>query len=202
MMDQGNEEIVEMDESMGGSVDYSVNRNMDHNKNHSLDHNVDRNVDPLFKQNKTKQNNTTNTTDAIRFFQENFGVVSPYVAEDMIHWINDLGESLVQYAMKRALELGSSNWGYVKAILDSWAKKGIRSVEAARAEEVAYRRRHEQKATRRSGAYQSGGQVVGEIVPDWFRQGNHKVQERDDGEKNVAKEMAEVGRRLREYANA
>nr|WP_306798656.1 DnaD domain protein [Oceanobacillus saliphilus] len=121
----------------------------------------------------------------------------------MIHWMNDLGESLVLYAMKRALEHGRANWGYVKAILDSWAKKGIRSVEAARAEEVAYRCRREQKAQRRSGTYQSGGQVVAEIVPDWFREGKHKVQERDEGEKkNVMVEMAEVGRRLREYANA
>ena len=86
-------QIVEVSESMGGSVD----------------RNVIGNVDPLFKRKKTKQNDTTNTTDAIRFFQENFGVVSPYVAEDMIQWINDLGESLVLYAMKRALERGSSN---------------------------------------------------------------------------------------------
>ncbi|MFC4022324.1 DnaD domain-containing protein [Oceanobacillus longus] len=194
MMNQGNG-IDEMDESMGGSVDYSVNYKMDCNMN--------RNVDPLIKQNKTKQNHTTNTTDAIRFFQENFGVVSPYVAEDMIHWINDLGESLVQYAMKRALERGSSNWGYVKAILDSWAKKGIRNLDDAKAEEAAYRRRREQKATCRPGGFHSGGQVVAEIVPDWFRQGGHNVQKREDREKkNVEEEMAEIGRRLKEFANA
>ncbi|WP_087974845.1 DnaD domain protein [Oceanobacillus rekensis] len=210
MMSQGNDEMPELSGSMGGSVDDSVNhkmnRNMDHSMNHSLDHNVSGNADPLVKLNNTKQKDTTNTTDAIQFFQENFGLVSPYVAEDMIHWIDDLGEALVLYAMKRALERGSSNWGYVKAILDSWVKKGIRNVDDARAEEVEYRRRREQKSTRKSGGYRTGGKVSAEIVPDWFREGKHKVkpkrEQNEDKNVNVEKEVAEVARRLREYANA
>ncbi|WP_249872443.1 DnaD domain protein [Oceanobacillus saliphilus] len=183
MIDQENEEIVEVSESMGRSVDYSVKPNMDHsmdrsmncnmnhNMNYSLDHNVSRNADPLFKQNKTKQNNTTNTPDAIQFFQENFDVMSPYVVEDIIHWMNDLDESLILYAMKRALERGRANWGYVKAILKAWVKKGIFCVEDAMAEEAEYRSRR--KYSQESGGevnYNDGGKGAFEVVPDWFRE--------------------------------
>ncbi|WP_067726915.1 DnaD domain-containing protein [Oceanobacillus damuensis] len=115
MVSEEIDEVFEMDNSEESSAVYCVN----HNLNHNNDHYVSQNADPLFK-----QNNTINAPDAIQFFQENFGVVTPYVAEDIIHWINDLGESLVLYALKRALELRRTNWGYVKAILDAWRKKG------------------------------------------------------------------------------
>ncbi|WP_245844145.1 DnaD domain-containing protein [Oceanobacillus rekensis] len=206
VMDQGNEESFEVSEIKDGSAVYMVNRNLTHSMDRNLAPDVSGNADPLVKLKETKQNDTTNTTDAIQFFQENFGLVSPYVAEDMIHWINDLGESLVLFAMKRALERGSSNWGYVKAILDSWAKKGIRNVEDVKAEEAEYRRRRERKGTRRSSGQRAGGSGVAEVVPDWFREGKHRVkpkrEQNEDKNVNVEKEVAEVARRLREYANA
>lgn len=204
-MDHGNEERGGVSESMDGNVDQRVDHNLGHSMDRKLDHNVSGNADPLFKRNEKKQNDTTNTTDAIQFFQGNFGLVSPYVAEDIIHWINDLGESLVLYAMKRALDRGSSNWGYVKAILAAWVKKGIRSVEDAKAEEVTYRRRREKKVGRGPSGYRAGGQSAAEIVPDWFREGKHKEEPKKRQVcvgKNLEEKKAQIARRLREYANA
>lgn len=132
---------------------------------------MDDNVDPLIKQKqKSKLNNKTTTTDAIAFFQDNFGVISPYVADDIIHWITDLGEPLVLHAMKRALEQGKGNWGYVKGILQAWAKKGINGVEAAQAEEVEFRVSREKKVR----SYGGGSAVTGEVVPDWFTEQKRK----------------------------
>ncbi|MFC4025155.1 DnaD domain-containing protein [Oceanobacillus longus] len=199
MVDQEDAAVLEMEQSEGSSAGCDVDRNLDHNMNH----NVSGNADPLIKQNNTKQNDSTNT-DAIQFFQENFGLVSPYVAEDMIHWINDLDESLVLYAMKRALERGRANWGYVKAILDAWVKKGIRNVEDARAEEAEYRRRREFKQGRNaSGGYGAGASGVADVVPDWFReQKQKKVKEQKqvgDIQGDLASLKDRVERRLAEY---
>ncbi|WP_407656587.1 DnaD domain-containing protein [Lentibacillus cibarius] len=61
-----------------------------------------------------------------------------------MNWVNDVGEELVLDAMQRALERGKSNWSYVKGILQAWAKKGITTVEDAKAEEAAFRRSRQQ----------------------------------------------------------
>lgn len=81
------------------------NPNSDDKTNHvakgCLDKRTDRNsihsTAPLFKQyktlNQTKLNTnqtTTTATDAIRFYQENFGVIGSFVAEDIQLWITTL----------------------------------------------------------------------------------------------------------------
>ncbi|WP_404455354.1 DnaD domain protein [Virgibacillus necropolis] len=149
-----------------------VDKKHDSDQQHAqkVTHKMDDNVDPLIKQKqKSKQNNKTTTTDAIAFFQDNFGVINSYVADDIIHWITDLGEPLVLHAMKRALEQGKGNWGYVKGILQAWAKKGITGVEAAQAEGAEFRVSREKKVRPFSG-----GTVTGEVIPDWFREQKRK----------------------------
>src|SRR5699024_8932820 len=120
-------------------VNQEVDHYTDQDLNQEADHLTNHNTIPLVKQkkDKTKQNNTKQndnaaTTDAFVFYQENFGVISPFVSDALLNWVNDVGEALVLDAMKRALERGKSNWGYVKGILQAWAKKGITSVEEAR----------------------------------------------------------------------
>ncbi|ASK62294.1 hypothetical protein CFK37_09045 [Virgibacillus phasianinus] len=138
-----------------------------------VDHNLDGNLDALTKQKqKRKQNNTTNTTttDAVVFFQDNFGLINPYVANDIIQWVSDAGEPIVLHAMKRALEQGKGNWGYVKGILQAWAKKGITEVEAAQEEEKNFRVGRERKPR----SYGGSGTVISEVIPDWFREQKRK----------------------------
>ncbi len=62
-------------------------------------------------------------------------------------------------AMQRALERGKSNWSYVKGILQAWVKKGITTVEDAKAEEAAFRWSRQQ-----GGRMSTAG--AGEVVPD------------------------------------
>ncbi|RDW21408.1 hypothetical protein CWR48_03115 [Oceanobacillus arenosus] len=68
---------------------------------------IDSNTGTLIKhkqnENKKKQDKTAEAADAISFYQENIGLVSPYVAESLLQWVDDIGESLVIEAMKRAL---------------------------------------------------------------------------------------------------
>ncbi|WP_174614719.1 DnaD domain-containing protein [Virgibacillus ihumii] len=153
------------DQDMADSLVHSSVHSTDYN----MDHNPDHSTAPLFKQyinqTETKQKPiVTTTSDAIRFYQENFGAISSYLADDIINWIADMGDPLVLHAMKRALEQNKANFGYVKGILKAWVKKGIRTVEQAEADEMAFRK---QRAYR-------GDSAGGEVIPDWFREREEK----------------------------
>lgn len=62
--------------------------------------------------------------------------------------------------MKLSLEQSKATWRYVKVILKAWAKKGITTLEAAKAEETSYHNRRTQKSQ------QGYKQHHAEIVPD------------------------------------
>ncbi|MFB4169034.1 DnaD domain-containing protein [Virgibacillus sp. JSM 102003] len=125
-----------------------MKNNTDPNPADKTVHKLNRNADPLIKQNRKqtkKIDQPTTTSDAVRFYQENFGVASSYVTTDICHWINYLSEPLVMEAMKRALKQNKTTWSYVKSILKAWASKGITTIGQAEADEAAFRNRQNQK---------------------------------------------------------
>ncbi|MFG6116927.1 DnaD domain-containing protein [Halobacillus sp. MO56] len=111
---------------------------------------------------------TTTTSEpvgeAIQFYQNNFGVTPPKISEEIVIWGKELGDPLVMEAMKRALYRNKASWGYVKSILRSWLKKGIRTIEQAEAEEIA----HKNKTRYREQS--SKGSTKQEVLPDWFKE--------------------------------
>lgn len=149
-----------------GSSDPVVDDTMALEAAQTSDQNTVRNMDhspvPLTKQyinqNKTKHKPTTTTPDAIRFYQENIGMTSAYIAGDISSWISDMGDPLVLDALKRAVEQGKSTWRYAKGILKAWKIKSITTVEQVAADDNAFRNR------------KKGEQIAGrgEVVPDWF----------------------------------
>ncbi|GAB3806645.1 DnaD domain-containing protein [Virgibacillus kimchii] len=153
-----------------------------------VDHLANQSEGPLIKhkENRKKQNNRNAADSVVRFFRENFGVVSPYVSRELLYWSNNMGE-LVMYAMKRALDRGKTNWGYVRAILENWEKKGIRSVRDVQEEELRFRRG---RLVRKGRGWVGVGRGKEEVVPEWF-------WERKQGIKAV-KESAEEKTTLRE----
>lgn len=125
---------------------------------------LDHNPSPLLKQNETKQENTTTAADAIHFFKNNFGKVSPYILDELNKWVHAIGQALVLTAMKRALERGKANFGYLKGILQSWLNKGFQTVEDTETEFLACSNMPKQTVFT---APSPGGS---EVVPDWFRE--------------------------------
>lgn len=190
--------------------------------NELVDHLPDQHVAPLNKQNinkrNTKQNKTnqtaektrgeivyeqqmnhhpqTNEPDAIQFYQENFGIASPFVAEALLDWTRELGDELVIEAMKRALERNKTTWGYVKAILTAWCNKGIRTVEQARAEQVAFENRQKKKKAQRMG-FGVGGKK--EVIPDWFYEQKREREERERSMGEQRATMEDLERVKREF---
>lgn len=66
--------------------------------------------------------------DAIKFYQENFGLISPYIAECVDKWETDIGPTLVIEAMKRALKK-QKMWSYAEGILKTWVNRNVRTME-------------------------------------------------------------------------
>lgn len=159
--------LVCFEEEEDDSAADSVAGIVDDSMKHSVNDTSVGSVGTLYKQDLTKQNDLTTTTadavsDAVVFYQENFGMISPFISEDLLGWVDYVGEPLVLAAMKRALERGKTNWGYVKAILLDWRKKGVRTVEAAEAADMQFQKQRGMRAGR------SGGSGQKEVVPEWF----------------------------------
>ncbi|MBP2078413.1 DnaD domain-containing protein [Oceanobacillus polygoni] len=184
------------------SMVYLANHPTDQGMNHQAGHLTDREAAPLIKQkqNQTRQDKTV-AIDALQFFQENFGRINPFVMEDLLHWVKEIGEPLLLHAMKRTLEQGKSNWAYVKGILQSWIRKGITTVEQADAEEIAFRKQQQQPKGSGVSTFNNG--PTEEVVPDWFRkqkQQEKQLQEKTQKASHSSKELfADVERRLATY---
>ena len=149
------------------------------------------------KQNETKQNIKEDEEDAhtknpFRFFEQNgFGTISPYIAEKISMWIDDLSEELVLEAMKIAVENGARSWNYVETILRDWASKKLTTLEQVRAERIAYQQRKAQEKYPKKPIRQ-------EIVPEWV----HDTQTTVDEIQNIAdfeEEKRKLLERIRKY---
>ncbi|SEQ47297.1 DnaD and phage-associated domain-containing protein [Virgibacillus subterraneus] len=196
---------LESDPGVDGYLSHHTDQDANQPMNQVVDHHTDHGKDPLIKQkkdkkkrNNTKRNDTAATTDVFVFYQENFGVINPFVSDALQNWLNDMGEDLVLDAMKRALVRGKGNWCYVQGILQAWVKKGITSVEAAKAEQVEFRRNQQ----RQQRSYVAGTE---EVVPGWFKEQKRKEKLKREQEKlerksrNTAAEREEVERLLAAY---
>lgn len=173
--------------------------NDDRTNDDSDDHNVDYSNDctnaPLYKRNKTKQKETNTTAaDAVRFYRKNFmetdanKKMRPYIADDLLYWVNDLGEFLVIVAMKRALDQSQTKWGYVKTILQDWKNKGIQTLDDVEAEDTSFKKKQMKRMQQPRRSY---GRRSDEIVPDWFKKRNQKLDEGVTPELSVEEEAEE-----------
>lgn len=128
--------------------------------------NNNKNVEECSKNVKNDLKDSTTTSepkfDAIVFYQNNIGLIRPDMAEEMLDFINDIGDEMVTEALKRAIDQNKASWGYTKRILNAWYKKGIKTMEQVKADDVEFRN---QQASRNRG-YQNTNK---DIVPDWFK---------------------------------
>ncbi|MGG3521909.1 DnaD domain protein [Bacillus pseudomycoides] len=58
------------------------------------------------------------------FYEQNFGSLSSYAAEELSEWVTDLSEELVLKAIQIAYENNKRTLAYVKGILRDWHGKG------------------------------------------------------------------------------
>ncbi|MGM2633908.1 DnaD domain protein [Bacillus cereus group sp. Bce040] len=108
--------------------------------------------------NNTNLNNTNLTTSSsssssknpFSFYESNIGVLNPFMADGIEHWIKDTSEELVIAAMERALKQ-QKKWNYAEGILKQWANKNIKTLSDVEALEAEYQRNKGAKNNAESG---------------------------------------------------
>ncbi|KAB2336174.1 DnaD domain protein [Cytobacillus depressus] len=63
------------------------------------------------------------------FYQQNFGILSPFIAEEIGESVDEFGEPLVIEAMKISLSVGKRNWRYTYGILKRWRDEQVKTLE-------------------------------------------------------------------------
>ncbi len=66
--------------------------------------------------------------DVIDFYQSNIGLITPYGIEVFTDYAKEMDNDVIIYAMKISVEADKRNIKYIKAILNNWAKKGIKKL--------------------------------------------------------------------------
>ncbi|EGL82073.1 primosome, DnaD subunit [Caldalkalibacillus thermarum TA2.A1] len=103
---------------------------------------------------KKKEINTTTeerpkTENPFAFFEQNFGVITPFVSDEMNFWLDnehfDEPERVMILAMQEALSNNVRRWSYVNRILIDWSNLGLKRVRDIEAHKVEYKRRTERQ---------------------------------------------------------
>ena len=75
----------------------------------------------------------------IKFYENNIGVITPYTFELLADYTKEMSEDLIILAMQKAVEADARNINYIKAILNNWDKKKIRTVLEAQKEDQDFK---------------------------------------------------------------
>lgn len=161
---------------------------------HSID--IDRDID-RDKEKDLKDiiinNDTQLVPNVFQLYQENIGIYSSIVAEQLGNWIDDLSEDIVKEAISiTAMQsYEKHNFAYVNRILTDWKKRNFDSIEKIRAAQMERDKLMEaEQKKKRSGNvkpyYGKNGRK--EVEPDWLE--GHKA-ERDE-QTGVKPEKGEV----------
>lgn len=111
----------------------------------------------------------TAVSDIFEFYQNNIGMMTPYVQQNVIHWVNDTSPELVMLAIEKAVKENALKFSYAEAILKSWLNQGVKT----KAEALAEMNRRSQAG--RNG-YSKRNEFV-ETIPDWAKDTKKPRQE-------------------------
>ena len=135
------------------------------------------NTGTYYKQNKTKQNNSSNSNthtreDVFDFWQQkcNWGFPSGIVMTDLNNWIDGYGPDLVIYAMTiagRNQVPASKADRFLNSVFNSWQQQHITTLEEAKKanknhERNAYNSRQQRNNYRKRAP-------INEPMPEWFK---------------------------------
>lgn len=66
--------------------------------------------------------------NVINFYQQNIGMLSPYMAEELVDALEEFGEVLVIEAMKISVASGNRSWRYTYGILKKWRHHNVKTL--------------------------------------------------------------------------
>lgn len=160
-------------------ISVNINHSLCIQKPRSTEENVHKSTQSKVKESKVKESKVkesstsdlaeapefskseTAVSDIFEFYQNNIGMMTPYVQQNVIHWVNDTSPELVMLAIEKAVKENVLKFSYAEAILKSWLNQGVKT----KAEAVAEMNRRAQAG--RNG-YQKRNEFV-ETLPDWAK---------------------------------
>ena len=125
-------------------------------------------------------------TNIYDYYQQRIGSIDGYQVEQLQNYLSadHLEPELVKRAIDRAADNGKRNFGYVNAILKSWAQSGIRTVAQQEEEQRNY-------VDSKASNYQSVNSQAKSNIPDWHNESFKEPEMTPD-------ELAELERIQRE----
>jgi DnaD/phage-associated family protein len=103
---------------------------------------TDRQQMDTYKNVKNSSSSGSSQNDVINFYHQNLqiGVTSsPYVYQQIEHWINDLDSELVLAAMKLSAKKEKKGFDYTEGILKKWVEAGVHTIDDARKFEQSFK---------------------------------------------------------------
>lgn len=89
---------------------------------------------------KEEQQQQEKEINAADFYQQNFGILSPFIGTCITMWEEDLSTELVLEAMKRTLKQ-QQKWKYAEGILKVWSSRNVRTLKEVEALDVEFETR-------------------------------------------------------------
>lgn len=111
----------------------NVNVNENENENVNVNANVNENVGDSC---------VDGLQDIIAFYENNITAITPFSADILSDFLEEMGKDLVILAMQKAVEANIRTIQYIKGILNNWSKKGIKTVLQAKEEDQRYKNKN------------------------------------------------------------
>lgn len=135
---------------------------------------------------------TNDVINVFEFYQKNFGILSPFIHDDIMDWCQTLSPELTVKAMQKAIE-SNKPYSYAKGILKNWLNTNIKTLEDAEAEEVQYQQRKSQNKTNRFYKKE-------EVKPGWMNkdqnnqllQNSQELDHEDPSNEEIRAKLAKV----------
>lgn len=89
--------------------------------------------------NNTNLTKSSSSKNPFSFYENNIGMLNPFMADSIEQWIKDTSEELVIAAMERALKQ-QKKWKYAEGILKQWANNNVNTLQNVEALELEYQR--------------------------------------------------------------
>lgn len=126
------------------------------NDNDNDNENVNVNVNVNDNDNAVGESCVDGLQDVIDFYNNNIGLMTPYGLKILESYLEEgIPAELIIYAMQKAVESNKRTIQYIKGILNSWSKKGIKTLIQAKEEEQEFKQEKQSKTEKR------------ELVGDW-----------------------------------
>ena len=141
----------------------------------------------------------TEPKKVLLFYEQNIGLLSPFILEDIEEYQKQISEELIIEAIKRAVESGKRNWRYAKGILNNWLSQNIKTLPEVEQNENEYKNKKNNKPINniankfiKKGVYEDETEEEAEARRQRMYQEHLKLQEEEKRQsKNYQREESE-----------